>query len=235
MSGYTAVSAQQDLAQQAYAIFQQNCLNCHGPHGAFTEEIVIESAEGLVNSGAVVPGKPPIASELYKRLWETDPAKRMPLGGQLSPQAILTIGNWIQAGAPSWDVQHDVNFITTDAMLTAIENHLKKLDPFSRPFARYFTTTHLYNAGESPEDLGAYHVALSKLINSLSWGPDITNPESIDGAKTIFYIDLRDYEWDTRDAWTQIEGIYPYTIEFNAVPHAGSAWKTGEFTSRNGV
>ena len=221
MSGYTVVSAQQDLAQQVYAIFQQNCLNCHGPHGAFTEEIVIESAGGLVNSGAVVPRKPAIESELYKRLWEADPAKRMPLGGQLSPQAILTIGNWIQAGAPSWDVQHDVNFITTDAMLTAIENHLNALDPFDRPFVRYFTTTHLYNAGESPEALGAYHVALSKLINSLSWGPEIINPESIDGAKTIFYIDLRNYEWDIRDAWTQIEAVYPYTIEFNIDTHAG--------------
>ena len=221
MSGYTVVSAQQDLAQQVYAIFQQNCLNCHGPHGAFTEEIVIESAGGLVNSGAVVPGKPAIESELYKRLWEADPAKRMPLGGQLSPQAILTIGNWIQAGAPSWDVQHDVNFITTDAMLTAIENHLNALDPFDRPFVRYFTTTHLYNAGESPEALGAYHVALSKLVNSLSWRSDIINPHPIDAAETIFYIDLRNYEWDIRDAWTQIEEIYPYTIEFNVATHAG--------------
>ena len=221
ISGYTTASAQEDIAQQAYAIFQQNCLNCHGPHGAFTEEIVIESAAGLVNSGAVLPGKLPIESELYARLWETDEAKQMPLGGQLSPQAILTIGNWIQAGAPSWDVQHDVNFITTDAMLTAIENHLKTLDSFDRPFARYFTTTHLHNAGESPEALSAYHVALSKLVNSLSWGPQIINPKFIDGAKTIFYIDLQDYDWDIRDAWTRIEEIYPYTIAFNAGTHAG--------------
>ena len=221
MSRYTVVSAQQDLAQQAHLIFEQNCLGCHGPHGAFTEDLIIESASGLINTGAVVPGKPAIESELYKRLWEADDAKRMPLGGQLSPQAILTIGNWIQAGAPSWDVQHDVNFITTDAMLTAIENHLNALDPFDRPFVRYFTTTHLYNAGESPETLGAYHVALSKLVNSLSWGSDIINPHPIDAAETIFYIDLRNYEWDIRDAWTQIEEIYPYTIEFNVATHVG--------------
>ena len=163
----------------------------------------------------------PIESELYARLRETDLAKRMPLGGQLSPQAIQTIGNWIQAGAPSWDVQHDVNFITTNTMLTAIENHLKTLDPFDRPFARYFTTTHLYNAGESPEALGAYQVALSKLVNSLSWGFQIINPQPIDPGETIFYIDLRDYEWDTRDAWTQIENVYPYAIEFDADTQAG--------------
>ncbi len=218
--GFGTVDAQQTLAQQAYAILQQNCLNCHGPHGAFTEEIVIESSETLIGSGAVVPGVP-LQSELYTRLLETDPAKRMPLGGQLSDDAILTIENWIQAGSPSWEVEYDVNFITPDAMLTAMQRHLATLDTFDRPFARYFTTTHLHNAGESPEALDAYQVALSKLVNSLSWGFQIINPQPIDPVETIFYIDLRDYEWDTRDAWTQIENIYPYAIAFDEETQAG--------------
>ena len=102
-------------------------------------------------------------------------------------------------------------------MLTAIENHLSTLDTFNRPFARYFTMTHLYNAGERPETLRAYRVALSKLVNSLSWGYEVINPKPIDAQATIFYIDLRDYEWDIRgDAWGQIEDVYPYAIEFEA-------------------
>ena len=51
-----STDAQENLAQQAYAIFQQNCLNCHGEHGAFTEEIIIEHT-ALIETGAVVPGK----------------------------------------------------------------------------------------------------------------------------------------------------------------------------------
>ena len=99
LGNFHSVDAQQNLAQQAYAIFEQSCLNCHGEHGAFTEEIIIEHTS-LIETGAVVPGKP-IESELYKRLLTNDPAKRMPLGQpQLPPAAILTIGNWIQAGAP---------------------------------------------------------------------------------------------------------------------------------------
>ena len=219
--GFETADAQVDLAQQAYAIFQQSCLQCHGPHGAYTENIVIESATGLIHSGAVVPGKPN-QSELYTRLLDPNPAKRMPLGQpQLTPAAIQTIGRWIQTGAPSWEVQHDITFITTDAMLTAIGNHLRTLDSFSRPSARYLTITHLYNAGETPESLNAYKIALSKLVNSLSWGFQITNPQPIDAAETIFYIDLRHYEWDTRDAWTQIEEIYPYAIVFDEVTQAG--------------
>ena len=218
--GVVTVSAQQNLAQQAYLIFERNCLNCHGPSGSFREQIVIDSAENLVNTGQVVPRNPD-ASELYTRLLHKNPAKRMPLGQPaLSDAAIATIRNWIQAGAPNWDVRpDDVNFITTDAMLTTIHGHLKTLDEFNRPYARYFTMTHLYNAGESPETLHAYRVALSKLVNSLSWGFAVINPHPIDAAKMIFYIDLRDYEWDTRAAWSQIEATYPYTIEFNAEHH----------------
>ena len=188
---------------------------------AFPEKQLIIEHTALIDTGAVVPGKP-IESELYRRLFEEDDAKRMPLGQpRLSGAAIQTIGDWIQAGAPSWEVEHDVDFITIDAMLTSIQRHVKSLDPFDRHTARYFTMTHLYNAGDSPETLNTYRMALSKLVNSLSWSFDITKPMPIDAAETIFYVDLRDYEWDQIDAWTQIEEIYPYLIEFDAEPQAG--------------
>ena len=215
---YQNVNAQENLAQQAFAIFQQNCLNCHGAHGAFTEQIIIEHA-ALINTGAVVPGKP-IESELYLRLLETDPAKQMPLGQPPLPAAaIQTIGNWIQAGAPDWaDTSEAAGpFITPQEMLETIETHVQSLTPFDRTFARYFTLTHLYNAGESTEALTAYQRALSKLINSLSWGREVIRPQPIDQEETIFYIDLRDYEWEIgTNRWTLIEAEYPYSIAFEA-------------------
>ncbi len=212
-----STDAQENLAQQASAIFQQNCLNCHGEHGAFTEEIIIEHT-ALIETGAVVPGKP-IESELYKRLLTNDPAKRMPLGQpQLPPAAILTIGNWIQAGAPDWQMpERDTDFITPTEMLETIEKHVNSLSPFDRAFTRYFTMTHLYNAGESAEARHAYQRALSKLVNSLSWGREVIKPQPIDPEETIFYIDLRDYEWEIGvNRWTLIEQVYPYRVEFTA-------------------
>ena len=53
--GFGNAYAQQNLAQQAYAIFEQNCLNCHGEHGAYIEEIIVEHTS-LIETGAVVPG-----------------------------------------------------------------------------------------------------------------------------------------------------------------------------------
>ena len=214
--GYQTVEAQLELAQQAYTIFQQNCFNCHGPHGSYTEQLIIESAPGLIATGTVVPGNPDV-SEFYKRLLgPTENGAQMPFGQPpLPPTAIETIQRWIAEGAQDWEVQHDITFITTDEMLTAIQAHLTTLEPFDRAFARYFTLTHLYNAGRSLEELGAYQLALSKLVNSLSWGFEIRNPVPIDTAETIFYIDLRHYGWDENGAWTQLEQAYPYNIAFN--------------------
>ena len=217
LGSYQNADAQENIAQQAYAIFEQNCLNCHGEHGAFTEEIVIDHT-ALIETGAVVPGNP-IESELYRRLLEEDSAKRMPLGQpRLPTAAIITIGDWIRAGAPDWQTpERDTGFITPEEMLETIERHVNSLSPFDRAFARYFTMTHLYNAGESAEALHAYQRALSKLVNSLSWGREIIKPQPIDPVETIFYIDLRDYEWEIgTNRWTLIETEYPYSIEFDA-------------------
>ena len=211
------ISAQQQIALDTYAIFQQSCLICHGPDGAYKESLLMEH-NALIQNGSVVPGNPD-ASELYDRLLITDTAKRMPLGQpQLPAQSINTIRNWILAGAPDWAVTSttDGDFISPAEILNTIENHLMSLSSFDRAFARYFTMTHLYNAGESVGILQEYRKALSKLVNSLSWGSSVTNPQPIDPRGTIFYIDLRHYEWDVNDGWTKIEAEYPYHISFDA-------------------
>jgi Leucine-rich repeat (LRR) protein len=217
--GINTVQAQDTLGQQAYAILENKCLNCHGTGGSFTEQLLITDRDQLIRTGSVVPNNPD-TSELYLRLISTDTAKRMPLGQPaLSLQAIATIRKWIAEGAPDWTVEQDINFITTDIMLDAIQSHLDSLQPYERPYARYFSLTHLYNAGETTDNLQAYRNALSKLVNSLSWGHDIIKPHPINLSQTLLYIDLRHYEWDawdTRDdVWKRIEQDYPYTLEFN--------------------
>ena len=221
--GSQHVSAQSPLAQDAYAIFEASCLICHGPDGAYRETLLMEHT-ALIAGGTVVRGNPD-ASELYKRLLgTTENGVQMPFGQpQLPAQSIDTIRRWILAGATDWTVtpSTDNRFISPAELLKNIENHLMSLEPFDRAFARYFTLTHLYNAGETPEILGEYRKALSKLVNSLSWGLTVTNPQPIDPQATIFYIDLRHYEWDRNDGWTKIEEAYPYHIAFDAPVQTG--------------
>ena len=211
------IFAQQQIAQDAHAIFEQSCFICHGPAGSFRETLLIDH-NALIQNGTVVQGNPD-ASELYNRLLTTDAAKRMPLGQpQLSTQAIDTIRNWILAGTPDWATAPTTNgnFISPAEIFNTIETHLMSLSAFDRAFARYFTMTHLYNAGESTQILQEYRKALYKLVNSLSWGLEVTNPQPIDPQGTIFYIDLRHYEWDRNNSWTKIEAEYPYHISFDA-------------------
>ena len=215
------IAAQSRLAQDTYAIFEASCLNCHGPDGAFRETLLMEHSE-LIDGGTVVPGNPN-ASELYKRLLgPTENGAQMPFGlPQLPVQSIDTVRRWILAGAPDWTATTTPlrRFITPREILTSIESHLNSLSSFDRSFARYFTMTHLYNAGETPEIRAEYRTALYKLVNSLSWGSGIINPQPIDPQGTIFYIDLRHYEWDVNDGWTKIEDAYPYHISFDAPEH----------------
>ena len=213
--GYAGVEAQQNIAQEAYAILETNCARCHDATGAYKDVLLLDR-DALVNTGVVIP-EDPFESEFYKRLLdEPENGAQMPLGlPPLSDEAIRTIALWIALGAPDWDVPYSVDFIAPDAMIDTIASHLEGLDPFDRTFARYFTLTHLYNSGESPETLRDYRIALSKLVNSLSWGFAVTNPTPVDGLETIFYIDLRHYEWDRTNAWGQIESAYPYNAAFD--------------------
>ncbi|MYH84112.1 hypothetical protein F4141_25795 [Candidatus Poribacteria bacterium] len=232
---FATADAQENLAQEVSTVFQQSCLKCHGPSGSFKEALLIDRTT-LVDTQVVIPGDPE-NSEFYKRLLgPTENGPQMPLNlPPLSQEAIETIARWITVGAPDWNVQRDINFITTDTILDTIRNHLKSLDPFDRPSARYFTMTHLYNAGETPETLSDYQIALSKLINSLSWKFEITNPTPIDEAQTIFHIDLRRYEWNTTtDVWPQIEQVYPYNIAFDPEIQAGLLEKLTQLQTETG-
>ena len=216
--GSQNVSAQSQLAQDTYAIFEGSCLICHGPDGAYRETLLMEH-DALIGGGTVVPGNPN-ASELYKRLLgPTESGAQMPFGQPpLSPQSIDTIRRWIVAGAPDWAATPTTDnlFFSPSEILDTIETHLTSLESFDRAYARYFTLAHLNNAGETSQILGEYRKALYKLVNSLSWGVTVINPIPIDPQATIFYIDLRHYEWDVNDAWTKIEEAYPYHIAFDA-------------------
>ncbi len=213
------VYAQQPLAQQAFTIFEQHCLDCHGEFGSYSDVLTIKHKD-LIENRSVIPRQPD-ASEFYLRLLgDTDNGSQMPLGQEpLDAETIATVRRWIESGAPDWEAipKPERRFITTEAMLKTIHTHVTSLTVFDRTFARYFTLTHLYNAGATDDNLRAYRNALSKLVNSLSWGSEVIKPTPIDREETIFYIDLRHYEWDVKsDKWYKIEQAYSYGVQLKS-------------------
>ena len=65
-----SVYAQNNVAQDAYLIFENNCLRCHGESGTFKETLYIEY-NNLIEIGSVIPNNPD-GSEVIQTIARTD-------------------------------------------------------------------------------------------------------------------------------------------------------------------
>ncbi len=108
-------------------------------------------------------------------------------------------------------VEKPREFLAESDILKAIAADLQTIDVRYRKQTRYFTITHLYNAGLNTDELLTYRNGLSKLVNSLSWGRHIVVPKPVDPAETVLRIDLRDFRWDEK-VWQAILAEYPYGL-----------------------
>lgn len=209
----TAVADSQAL--RARDILKQRCFQCHGANGVARKNIFVLDRERLLSSKTVIPGD--TSSPLLKVI----ESGAMPMGGpELPDEEKAALGKWIADGAADWEKAEEAadkqnfdkrTFLTESGSLALIRDDLLRAQVRSRPFLRYFSLAHLYNAGVPDDEMETYRVALAKLVNSLSWHREITQPTAIDAARTIFRVDLRDYNW-TAATWDTIIAAYPYAI-----------------------
>jgi WD40 repeat protein/mono/diheme cytochrome c family protein len=200
-----------ELASKAREVLSVHCYRCHGQDGAVEGGFnFILDARSLVARNKVVPGNA-AKSKLFRRIHDgempPEEEKTRP-----SEAEVALLKKWIEAGAPDFSAPAPPRtFVTTAAVVEAIRNDLQAAADRDRPFIRYFTITHLYNAGLSNDELRTYVAGLSKLVNSLSWGREVVKPRPIDKAETILRVDLRDYKW-TEATWDRILALYPYGL-----------------------
>jgi WD40 repeat protein len=198
------------LAKKAQDVLKAHCYRCHGSDGNVEGGMnYIMDLERLVARKKVVSGKPD-ESPIFRRV----KAGTMPppeVKDRPSEADKLALKAWIDAGAPPLIAGQKRDFVAQAQINDWILADLEKIDRRARRFQRYFTLTHLYNAGAADDELRTYRNALSKLINSLSWHPKIRNPEPIDKHATVFRIDLRWYMWDAT-IWNRLLQDYPYGI-----------------------
>jgi tetratricopeptide (TPR) repeat protein/mono/diheme cytochrome c family protein len=201
------------LARQAHEILKANCYRCHGQGGSIEGGMnYVTDVRRLIARRKLVPGSPD-KSRLMQRIKSADDPMP-PAEEKIRPSAeeVATLESWIRAGAQEPGALATTIQLVSDAdVVRQIDDDLQALEPRLRPFARYFTLTHLHNLGLSPDELETYRQALSKLVNSLSWAPDIAVPQAIDPARTIFRIDLRRQLWNA-GTWREILDQYPYGV-----------------------
>ena len=200
------------LAKRAQAILKEHCYECHGEGGAAEGGVnYVLEVPRLISRGKLVAGNA-VKSKLYTQVKTGNmPKDAEPLG----KADIETLGQWIDAGAPDFNppaAQRE--FISPAKMFEFVKADLETIDSRKRPLIRYFTLTHLYNAGLSDDELATYRNGVVKLINSLSWAPDIVVPKAIDPAKTIFRLDIGDIEWSAA-TWDRILAENPYGVTYD--------------------
>ena len=197
------------LAQQAQTVLKTHCYRCHGQEGSIEGSMNYVTDLGkLVARKKVVPNDLK-GSRLFRRV---DDGTMPPPDEQPRPSAaeVAVLKKWIEAGAPTGDVAARTA-ITQGDVYAAVLADLETMDKRARRFQRYFTLTHLYNAGLSDEELQTYRNALAKLVNSLSWGSKIVNPVPVDANRTVLRIDLRWFVWDAT-TWNRVLQEYPYGV-----------------------
>jgi mono/diheme cytochrome c family protein len=198
-----------DPAAQAARVLTERCARCHGQNGAALKNVFVLDRDRLIDSRVVVPGDP---DSLLLKMVESNAMP--PSGPALSDEEKKILRDWVLAGAPKWaDQTGSANrpFIDEQKLVASIDQDLLNQPRRSRQFFRYFSLAHLYNAGVSEFELETYRSALGKLINSLSWHKEITRPTLVDAARTVFRIDLRDYNW-TAATWELLLSSYPYGL-----------------------
>ncbi|MBO0725709.1 MAG: hypothetical protein J2P52_08935 [Blastocatellia bacterium] len=210
-------SASPEIAQRVKTIFADHCFQCHGLNGKAAKNVFALDRVRLVQTRAVIPGD--VASPLLKAV-ETG---EMPLGGpELSASDKAAVRDWILAGAPDWAGQPGQSgqyagdadrrgFISESSLLSTIAEDLERTATRDRPYIRYLSLASLRNAGTPEEELESHRLAIAKMVNSLSWRQEITAPAPIDAARTLFRIDLRDYQW-TESMWRRVLSDYPYAL-----------------------
>jgi serine/threonine-protein kinase len=224
-----------DCAQvevDALNVLQTYCAGCHkpGPNPPGNFDYVTD-LERLELEGKVVSGDS-AASPLFIRM---DSGQMPPPAAAAFPTdgEIWTISQWIDeclpqggGGAAACEPDHRIGI---DGMLAAINDDLiGEVDQENRENIRYFTLSHLYDAGLCGDELDVYRRALAKTINSLSTGPSVAAPVAIDADETIYRIDLGDYGWDAA-LWASLASQSPYGIQFDRE----EALDIQEFTNEN--
>ncbi len=135
------------LAAKAREILATNCHSCHGNNGTVEGGFsYLLDRQQLVARKKIIPGDA-AKSKLFHRVQNED----MPPEGEKqrpSKEDIELLKKWIAAGAPDFNpVKSERKFVSIDEILKFMADDLKLKDPSDRKFIRYFTLTHLYNAG----------------------------------------------------------------------------------------
>jgi len=203
--GYKKAEARVDFGRDIKPILASNCYTCHGPNDKTRmAKLRLDLPEG---AGA--------ASKIYERITSKDPAKRMPLGGQLSAQQIETIRAWIEQGA-TWEAHwafvppvRPTGGNTIDYFIQAklAKEGLKPSPPADKTTLIRRVSLDLTGLPPTPAEVDAFLAdhspsAYDKLVDRLLHSPHYGERMATQWLDLARYADTHGYHIDShRDMW----------------------------------
>lgn len=218
------------LANRALQIFENRCAECHRDAEAPRLDGNISLSDLVAKVEYITPGKPE-DSLLFKLVdLPVDDKRRMPRSrgeeegknytAPLTSEEKAVIKELILSADPGTGnrPEKERDYITAVDIVREIALDLSTMSKGDARFQRYLTISNLYNIkkpnggpAEDASQMNAYRAGMTKLVNSISTGPEIVVPEAIDQAKTIYRIDLRDYKI-SHQLWERFADGYPYGL-----------------------
>jgi mono/diheme cytochrome c family protein len=193
----------------ALKLLADRCASCHGANGVGGLSNITDKA-ALVQSGAIVPGKPEASSVFLRSQNAANPMPPAP-APLLNAAELKLLSDWIVAlgATPPPPPRRFVNL--TEEFKLALDD-LETIEAQSRQEARntrYVSFVHLFNAGQSDIKLKEHANSLSRTLNHLSDRAAIAKPKAINPEGTLFRINIRDYGWSDND-WNRVTEDYAY-------------------------
>jgi serine/threonine-protein kinase len=217
-------------------VLKSNCGGCHGtqltPETARARMNYIDSIDKLIENDKLIPGQAEESIVIRRmRLGEMPPAAEgFP---PVADADINVVANFINN--PDFfpeigpqEICDDV--IDFDTLYTEVSEDIGREDAEDAVFIRYISLGNRVTSGicASGTALDRDRQALVKMMNALSVNARITEPEAVDANRTLYKIDLRDFNWDVNsrpngvdvngvnfvDVWEAIIAANVYAVPF---------------------
>lgn len=196
-----------DIQAQALAILDRACVSCHSASNIQGNFGSLDNVEAMLASGRYLVAGSPERSLVYTKL---APVGNMPPSGELKPEEVATIKQWI-SGLKAVQVVP----LKDTQVLDLVQKDLQANVPVAdQDQVRYFSFHVANNVGTNEAAMESMRKAFVKVVNSLSRSPALVRPVAIDPKKLVYRIKLNELGIPVQLFDEVMSDFYPFAQQF---------------------